>query len=49
MAAMETGGMSHHGGRVMTCLRLSVSGGWVWLTDGSRLWGALLLKDCQSG
>ena len=38
-AAMETGGAGHHGGLVMTCLRLSVSGGRAWLTDGSRLLG----------
>jgi hypothetical protein len=37
MAAMETGGAGHHGGRVMACLRLSVSGGRAWLTDGSLL------------
>ncbi len=34
---METGGMGLHDGLVMTCLRLSVSGGRAWLTDRSRL------------
>ena len=37
LAAMETGGAGHHGGLVMTRLRLSVSGGRAWLTDRSRL------------